>query len=167
MNTLFSLGFILFFSLMAGVPAGICSQNLKSVDPCGLATAEQLAAIFPTLLKAETQSVGKETVCNYLDKMGIPALVISVTKTGTGVHETLSVLGSGYVIEDIPRLGDEAAIAVQEANPQFGLQEGIAALHVKKGNRSLNFSFFRINLKADDREFDKIMRLAAEMIEKL
>lgn len=167
MKQLFSLSFLLFLSLMMGLPVGVCSQKQKSVEPCGLIAAEKLFAIFPTLQKAEEQSVGSQTVCSYLDTMGIPALVISISKAGKSVSKTLAMLGSGYVIEDVSGLGDEAAIAIQQANPKFGLKEGIAALHIKKGKRSLNFSFFRINLKPGDVEFDKIKILAAEMIGKL
>ncbi|MEE4165893.1 MAG: hypothetical protein V2I35_07835 [Desulfocapsaceae bacterium] len=163
--------FYLFFSLLLGFSAGVqtgeCSQNPKSIDPCSLVAAEKLSAIFPTLQKAEKQSVGKETVCNYLDGKGLPALIISVSKSTTTVRKTLSMLGPGYVIEEIDGLGEEAAIAIQQANQKFGLKEGIAALHVKKGNRSLNFSFFRINLIPTDEEFEDIRMLAAEIIEKL
>ncbi len=167
MKQLFSLFFILFLSFTVGLQAGVCGQKQKRVDPCDLIAAEPLIAIFPTLQKAEKQSVGQETVCNYLDKMGIPALVVSVSKAGADVRKTLSMLGSGYVIEEMSGLGDQAAIAIQQANPKFGLQEGIAALHVKKGTSSLNFSFFRINLMPADPEFEKIKVLAAEMIGKL
>jgi len=160
----FFLCFSIFLSLFAGLHPAECSQKQKIIDPCSLIEVEQLCAVFPILQKAEKQSVGPETVCNYLDKMGIPALIVSVTMTRTGVHESLSKLGPGYVIEDIPGLGDESAIAIQQPNPKFGLQEEIAALLVKKGATSLNFSFFRIKLKPGDSEFEKIKTLAAEMI---
>ena len=167
MRRIFYLCCLLFFVVLADVHTGECSQNQKNIDPCSLVASEKLIAIFPTLLKAEKQSVGQETVCNYLDNMGIPALVIAVSKSVTTVRETLSILGPGYVIENIDGLGDEAAIAIQQANQKFGLKEGIAALHVKKGSLSLNFSFFRINLIPADDEFSKIKTLAAEMIGKL
>lgn len=167
MKKVFYLCFFLSFGFWAGVQTGACSQKTESIDPCSLVAAEKLIAIFPTLQKAEKQSVGQETVCNYLDNMEIPALIISVSRSMTSVRETLSILGPGYVIENIDGLGDEAAIAIQQANQKFGLKEGIAALHVKKGSLSLNFSFFRINLIPADEEFEKIRVLAAEMIGKL
>ena len=167
MKKVLYLCFSLFFGFLAGVQTGECSQNQKSIDPCSLVAAEKLIAIFPTLQKAEKQSVGQETVCNYLDNMEIPALIISVSRSMTSVRETLSILGPGYVIENIDGLGDEAAIAIQQENQKFGLKEGIAALHVKKKDLSLNVSFFRINLKPVDAEFEKIKALAAEMIGKL
>ena len=79
---------------------------------------------FSIPVKAEKQSVGQETVCNYLDNMGIPALVISVSKSVTTVRETLSILGPGYVIETIDGLGDEAAIAIQQENPEIWIERG-------------------------------------------
>jgi hypothetical protein len=74
------------------------------------------------------------------------------------------MLGSGYVIEDIPNLGDDAAVAIQQANPTFGLHEGVAALHIKKGKISLNLSFTRINIPAKGPEIEKAKQLAAEML---
>ncbi len=167
MKKVLYLCFSLFFGFLAGVQVAECSQNPESIDPCSLVAVEKVIAIFPTLQKAERQSVGQETVCNYFDNMGIPALVIALSKSVTNVRETLSMLGPGYVIEPVDGLGDEAAIAIQQENQKFGLKEGIAALHVKKKDLSLNFSFFRINLKPVDAEFEKIKALAAEMIGKL
>ncbi len=77
------------------------------------------------------------------------------------------MLGSGYLIEDVSGLGDQAAMAIQQANPKYGLKEGIAALHVKKGKSSLNFSFFRINLMPADPEFEELKLLAAKMVENM
>lgn len=160
----FSLILLCFFS----VPQmGHCSQKPEEIDPCSLIAPEKLISTFPVLQKAEKQAVGPTTVCNYLDKFGIPALIISVSQAGSHARDTLSILGPGYVIEEIAGLGDEAAVAIQQANPKFGLQEGVAALHIKKGPLSLNLSFPRINIQVNDPEFEKVKILAAEMLDKL
>ena len=79
------------------------------------------------LQKAEKQTIGPNATCNYLDKYGIPALIISISRAGTThTRDTLSILGSGYTILNVTGLGDEVAVAVQQANPKFGLQEGVA-----------------------------------------
>ncbi len=164
-NTL--LFFSLILSCMFIIPRmGYCSQKPKGIDPCSLIAAEDLISIFPALKKSEKQTVGQGSVCNYLDKYGIPALVISVTQAGTHARDTLSMLDSGYVIEEITGLGDEAAIAIQQANPKFGLQEGIAALHIRKKNISFNFSFFRISIQSKDLQFKEMKVLAAKMLDR-
>jgi len=167
MKQLVALGFVLLLSFTLGSQAGVGGQKQSSTDPCSLTSAESLAAIFPTLQQAEKQLVGQQSVCNYLDKMGIPALVISVSQAPADVRKTLSMLGSGYLIEDVDGLGDQAAMAIQQANPKYGLKEGIAALHVKKGKSSLNFSFFRINLMPADPQFEELKLLAAKMVENM
>jgi hypothetical protein len=164
-NTLLCFSFILW-CLFIEPQTGHCSQKPEEIDPCSLIAAEKLFLIFPALTKAEKQTVGQASVCNYLDKSDIPALIISVTKAGTHARDTLSMLDSGYVIEEITGLGDEAAIAIQQANPTFGLKESIAALHIKKENISFNFSFFRISIQSNDVKFEGVKALAAEMLDK-
>jgi hypothetical protein len=160
---------LLLFSLFAWCLAmspmvGHCSAKPEAIDPCSLIAVEKVLSAFPVLQKEVKQQVGPTTVCNYLDKYGIPALIISVSQAGNHARDTLSMLGSGYVIEDIPNLGDDAAVAIQQANPTFGLHEGVAALHIKKGKISLNLSFTRINIPAKGPEIEKAKQLAAEML---
>lgn len=164
-NTLLLFSLILW-CLIIEPSTGHCSQKPEEIDPCSLIAAEKLFLTFPALTKAKKETVGQSSVCNYLDKFGIPALVLSVTQAGTHARDTLSTLGSGYVIEDITGLGDEAAIAIQQANPTFGLQEGIAALHMIKGNISFNLSFFRINIRSNEPKFNEVKFLAADMLDK-
>jgi len=147
--------------------AGHCSAKPGEIDPCSLIAAEKVFSAFPALQKEEEQKVGPTVVCNYLDKFGIPALIVSVSQAGSHARDTLSLLDSGYTIEDVPDLGEEAAIAIQQANPAFGLKEGVAALHIKKGKLSLNLSFTRITVPAKGPELDKAKNLAAEMLDKL
>ncbi len=146
---------------------GRCSSTPEEIDPCGLIAADKVLAAFPELQKAEKQKVGPMTMCNFLDKFGIPALTISLTRAADHARDSLSLLDSGYEIKDIPNLGDEAAVAIQQANPAFGLKEGVAALHVKKGRISLNLSFTRIDIPAGGAVFDQVKQLAAEMLEKI
>lgn len=159
--------FLIFLCFLSVPQMGNCSQKTEEIDPCSLIVTGKLISIFPVLQKAEKQTVGPNTVCNYLDKFGIPALIISVSQAGPHARDTLSILGPGYVIEEIAGLGDEAAVAIQQANPKFGLQEGVAALHIKKGDISLNLSFPRINIQVNDPKFEQVKILAAEMLDKL
>jgi len=158
---------LLLWSFAITPMAGRCSSHPEAINSCGLIAAEKVMAAFPVLQKEERQKVGPIIQCNYLDKFGIPALTVSLGQAASHARDTLSLLDSGYVIEDVPNLGDEAAVAIQQANPAFGLKEGVAALHIKKGQVSLNLSFTRINIPAKGAAFDQVKQLAAEMLEKI
>ncbi len=160
--------FTLCLWCLAIIPTvGHSSSKVEKIDPCSLIASEKVFAAFPVLQKVEKQKVGPTTVCNYLDKIGIPALIVSVSQAAAHVRDSLSLLDPGYVIEDVPGLGEEAAIAIQQANPKFGLKEGVAAMHIKKGKLSLNLSFTRIDIPAKGAGLDKVKKLAAQMLENL
>lgn len=146
---------------------GNSAQKTEDIDPCSLIAAEKVFAAFPLLLKAEKQPVGPGTVCNYLDKFDIPALIVSVSEAGPHARDTLSLLDPGYLIEEVPDLGEDAAVAIQQENPAFGLKKGIAVLHINKDGVSLNLSFTRINIQAEGAEFDSVKNLATEMLSNL
>jgi hypothetical protein len=153
--------------LTAGLQTGFCSSKPAAISPCRLIAPEKVFSVFPTLQKLEEQKVGSTTVCNYLDKFGIPAMIVSLSQAGNHAQDSLTLLGSGYIIEDVPGLGEEAALAIQQANPQFGLQEGVTALHIKTGDVSLNLDFPRLTIPARGVELDKAKSLAADMLKNL
>jgi hypothetical protein len=153
--------------LVAGSQTGRCASP-PDTDPCNLIAPEKVYATFPGLKAMKKQTVGPSTTCNYLDKYNIPALIIFTGKAGaTSAQDALSMLGSGYTIQNVSGIGDEAAIAIQQANPQFGLEERIAQLHVKKGKIFLSLSPVRIKASSVNEELEKLKILAAEMLEKL
>jgi len=162
----------LFFPLilccvLAGPSMGQCSQKPEDINPCDLIAIGKIITTFPALKKAKNETIGRSSVCNYLDKYDIPALAVSVSQAGLHARDSLSMLDSSYKIENINGLGEDAAIAVQQANPKIGLQTGIAALHIKKKSISLNISFFRISIQQNTTEFERVKSLAEEMLEKL
>lgn len=153
--------------VLASPLTGQCAQKTEDINPCDLIAIEKIITAFPTLKKAKHETIGHSSVCNYLDKYDIPALVVSVSQAGLHARDSLSMLDSSYKIENISGLGEDAAIAIQQANPKIGLQTGIAALHIKKKSISLNISFFRISIQENTTNFEKVKSLAVEMLEKL
>ncbi len=158
--------FLILLPILSLPQAGLGAA--ADIDPCTLAAPERIYAAFPELKTMEKQVVGSTATCNFLDKYDIPALIITVGKSGkAGAEKELSFFGSGYSIKDVPGLGDDAAIAIQQANPAFGLKEGIAALVVIKGQTSLTISPVRVNCSSIQDEQLKLTELATEMINKL
>ncbi len=142
--------------------------TIADIDPCALIAPEQIYASFPELKTMQKQSSGNANVCNFLDKYEIPALIISLTKANkTSAEKSLSILGSKYSIKSIPNLGDDAAVSIQQANPKFGLKEGVAMLYVKKGTVSLTLSPVRVNSSSIQESLTKLKEIAAEMLNKL
>ncbi len=154
-------------SLISGLQTGSCATRLGP-NPCDLIAPEKVYAVFPILKAMKKETIGPNTTCNYLDKYNIPALIISTGKAGsTSARDILSMLGSSYTIQDISGLGDDAAIAIQQAKPEYSLDEGIAQLHVKQGKIFLSLSPVRIKTSSVNEELGKLKILATEMLKKL
>lgn len=161
------LSLVTFFCTIILQHPVLCA-TIADIDPCALIAPKQIYASFPELKTMQKQSSGNANVCNFLDKYEIPALIISLTKAGkTSAEKSLSILGSGYSIKNVPDLGDDAAVSIQQANPKFGLKEGIAMLYVKKGTVSLTLSPVRVSSSSVRKELTKLKEIAAEMLNKL
>ena len=48
--------------------------------------------------------------------------------------------GKGYQVIDLEGLGDQAAVAIQQANPQYGTTAGVAILGLAKGDYMVTLS---------------------------
>lgn len=159
---------IFFFTLLAFfLPITLSSAFAADINPCDLIAAEKVYTAFPSIQKAEKTKSGPLTMCSYLNKHGLPTLITSVTKAPSQVFDSLSVLGSKYTIEEVVGLGDQAAMAIQQATPKYGIKAAIAALHIIKGKKALNFSFIGLTMLPDDPKFKQIKLLAVEMLENL
>lgn len=162
------LALCLGLSLLTAPAPGRGADSSAAIDPCALMAGEKVLTAFPALVKMERRTVGPIAVCNFLDRFGIPALMVTVGQAGPGsARAALALLGDGYAIEDLPGLGDEAAVAVQQANPRFGLKEGVAMLHVKKGQRFLELAPVRLEIGLASGEWERLRGLAAEMLDAL
>jgi len=168
MKKFFFSAVIILSCLLAAPFSAQSASNPKHIDPCALIAREKVFAAFPALKKMEKQILGPNTTCNYLDKYGIPALIISVGQAGTTpARNTMSMLGEGYTVKDVPDLGDDAAVAVAQPNSRFGIKGGVAELHIKKGGSALLLAPARIEVQENGPKFKKLKSLAAEMLKKL
>lgn len=51
--------------------------------------------------------------------IGIPSFILQVLPAPASVHSSIDP-GKGYQVIDLEGLGDQAAVAIQQANPQYG-----------------------------------------------
>ncbi len=141
------------------------ASNPDHIEPCGLIAKEKVFAAFPALQKMEKQTIGLNTTCNFLDKFGIPALIISVGRADhQDAQKAIQGMGDGYSYQTVPDLGNSAALALTKGNPKFGIQGGLVAeLHVIKNNSFVNLAPVRLEVPSDGPVFAQLKNLAVEM----
>lgn len=115
------------------------------VDACALLTGAEVHAFAPGLSAGHPSKTQRPNVstCQWDNAHGLPALMLDVVPAGTSsLKESLKEgMGPmGYSVADVPGLGDEAAIAVQQANPKYNTQAGVAILAVRVGKRVIQLS---------------------------
>lgn len=139
-----------------------------SPDACHLLSDADVHALAPSLGKARPGKVKIKNVstCEWPDAHGIVGLMLQVTPAPSrSLHEDLAsgiAAMGGYDIDNVPGLGDEAAMAVQRPNPKYGLKAGIAILSVRVGKRVVSLSPIRVDVKPGTAKFKLFKRLAAK-----
>jgi len=158
---------LLFLFLL--IPPALPAATLSGIDPCTLIAPDKVYAAFPALKTMKKQTIGANTTCNYLDKLGLSGLIVSVHKyDGISPHAMMENLGDGYTVENVPGLGDEAAMAVTLPKPEYGIRgDGVAELYIKKGNTTLLLAPVRIEVRAAGEGLEKLKELAGEMMGRL
>ena len=108
--------------------------------------------------------------CDWPDAHGIPGLTLQVTPAPSeSLRDNLSsgFAAMGYAVLDVSGLGDEAAVAIQQVDPKFGLQAGVAILPVRKGKRVLTLSPSRIDVKPGTARYRRLKQLTANAATRL
>jgi hypothetical protein len=162
-------------SLFLGMAILFCAPAAIAAlpDACSLLSNADVHALAPSLGKGRPGNVRFKNVstCEWPDAHGIPALTAQVNPAPP--HSLVKDLSSGiaamggYDIKSISGLGDEAAMAVQRANPKYHLKEGIAILSVRVGKRVVSLSPMRIKIKPGTAKFRRLKRLAAKAVSRL
>ena len=151
------------------VSPALSASNPDHIDPCALISKEKVMAAFPTIKAMKKQTIGPNTTCNFLDKIGIPALIISVGRADNrDALKALAGMGDGYSYQPISGLGDSAAMAVTKPAPKLGITGGsVAELHVIRKKSFVNLAPVRIEVQAKGPAFAALKQLATEMATKL
>lgn len=114
-------------------------------NACALLTDAEVHEFAPKVGKGHPGHMGLPNIstCNWDNSHGIPALILTVSPADpSGVKAGLKsqLAPTGYTIVGVPALGDEAAAAVQQANPKYGIKPAVAILAVRVGHRQVSLS---------------------------
>ena len=145
------------------------SASHPNVDPCRLMSLEKVAAAFPAIQKAQHKTYGAGEVCNYVDKLGLPALIVTIGQDSeSSARGMMANLGDGYTVKDVAGLGDEAAMAVTKPEPKYSIPgDLVAELYIRKGSSYLLLAPARIEIKDSGPDFDKLLSIARQMLSKI
>jgi hypothetical protein len=157
------------------LPMVLCATAAAGTPPdaCNLLNNAEVHSLAPSLGEARPGTVKIKNVssCEWPDAHGMPGLMLQVAPAPS--HSLRDDLASGiaamggYDIENVPGVGDEAAMAVQQANPQYGLKAGVAILSVRVGKRVVSLSPVRVVVKPGTAKFAGLKQLAAKAASQL
>lgn len=143
------------------------------VDPCSLLTDAEVDAVAPAAGHGHPGKAKMKNVatCEWGKPHGMPALILQVTPVDpsgvkAGLQEGMG--SSGYDIFAVADLGDEAATAVQQADPKYGLTRRVAILSVRVGDRELSLSPTGVTIAGPGTpSFAKLTHAAALAVKRL
>ena len=170
--------------LALGLSLAACSKNDSSagsapaptakVDACALVTASMVAKYATGLGKGHLGKVPRQSPvssCIWSDAHHIPGLILTIAPSDpSGVAKGLEqgMAAMGYKVVTISGLGDEAAVAIQQADPKLHTKTGIATLAVRVGKRQIGYSPMRPPISGTGTPtFKRLKELAAETAERL
>jgi hypothetical protein len=122
-------------------PGGAHSVGLD--HPCDLLTDTEASGFVPGLQPHQLDTVaGVDKICDWPDGHGIPRVQLQVYEAdpqGPAAELWPSLGPSGYKAIDVAGVGERAAAAIQQANPDLGLKEGVASLVAQSEGRRSRF----------------------------
>lgn len=165
---------VLGLSLAACGKDDSASASVAKVDACALVTASMVTKYATGLSKGHPGSIPKQSpfsTCVWSDAHHIPGLILTVGPSDpSGVAKGLKRdLGKmGYRVDSVSGLGDEAAVAIQQADPKLHTKTGIATLTVRVGKRQIGFSPMRPAISGTGTPtFKRLKQLAAATAKRL
>jgi hypothetical protein len=154
--------------------AGSAPAPTAKVDACALVTASMVARYATGLGKGHAGKVPRQSpvsTCVWSDADHLPALILTVAPSDpSGVAKGLEqgMAAMGYKVVSISGLGDEAAVAIQQADPKLHTKTGIATLAVRVGKRQIGYSPMRPPISGTGTPtFKRLKELAAKTAERL
>lgn len=148
-------------------------KKLSPVDACALVTVDEVHALAPDVSPGHPSATKIPNVytCQWDDSRHLPQLMLQVTLPDpAGVKQGLEsgMANMGYTITSVSGLGDEAAVAVQQANPKFHTKAGVAILSIRVGNRQLAFSPVGLDITGTGTAaFTQLKTLAGQAVKRL
>jgi len=121
------------------------TPTVVAVDACSLLSDADVHALAPKLGAGHKSKVivANTSRCEWDDARHLPALTVLVGPADpSGLKKGLEdgFAAMGYDVRDVTGLGDEAVVAVQQADPAHGLEAVVAELALRVGKRQVILS---------------------------
>jgi hypothetical protein len=143
------------------------SGEIKQDDVCSLLTQAEVDSLFGKSVGAGKSDLAVPHVQGCIwPATGIPSFILQVLPAPASVHSSIDP-GKGYQVIDLEGLGDQAAVAIQQANPQYGTTEGVAILGLAKGDYMITLSPVRLGIQEGSPPFELLKKLANNAAQKL
>jgi hypothetical protein len=139
-------------------------------DPCSLLRDSEVAGLDPSLGPGETKTVAGSRLCVWHDAKGITAVTLLVAPAPQGGPKVAlrdALAPSGYTIDDVPGLGDSAAVAVQQADASIGTKEAVAEIVAQTGDRIVELATPRVPMTERSAKFAIVKHLTATALSRL
>lgn len=151
----------------AAGPGAEKAGETKQADVCGLLTQAEVDSLFgkPAGAGRPDFAVPHVQGCVWPAK-GAPSLILQVLPAPANVHSSIDP-GKGYRVIDLEGLGDQAAVAIQQANPQYGIAAGVAILGLAKGGCMVALSPVRLGIQEGSPQLERLKKLANNAAQKL
>ncbi len=141
--------------------------EIKQVDVCSLLTQAEVDSLFGKPVGAGKPDLAVPHVQGCIwPATGIPSFILQVLPAPASVHSSIDP-GKGYQVIDLEGLGDQAAVAIQQANPQYGTAAGVAILGLAKGDYMMTLSPVRLGIQEGSPQFELLKKLANNAAQKL
>lgn len=141
----------------AGAPA---ENELQTIDACILLSQQEVDSLF-----AQSPGPGRPDSptpqvqgCVWPAE-GVPKFMLQVVAAPANVRESIDP-GEGYRVIELAGLSGQAAAAIQQANPKYGITEGVAILGIVRGEYMVTLSPVNLEIKEGSPEFERLKELA-------
>lgn len=140
---------------VASTPAPVAS-----VDACSLVTQAEVDSLFDTSPgPGRTDSPHASIQGCVWPADGVPKFILQVLKAPDDVAGSIDP-GDGYRVMKLDGLSGDAAVAIQEANPKFGLKEGVAILGIVSGDRMVTLAPVLLSIQEGTPRFETLKQVA-------
>lgn len=172
-NKIFATVFFLTLLPLSACGKGVTEPQaekageIKQVDVCSLLTQAEVDSLFGKSIGAGKHDSAVPHVQGCIwPAAGIPSFILQVLPAPASVHSSIDP-GESYQVIDLEGLGDQAAVAIQQANPQYGTATGVAILGLAKGDYMVTLSPVRLDIQESSPQFELLKKLANNAVQKL
>ena len=146
---------------------GAEAANVSVVDVCNLLTQAEVDSLFGKAMGAGRVDTAVPHVQGCVwPADGVANLIVQVLPAPADVHKSIDP-GQGYKLIDLDGMSGQAAVAIQQPNPQYGLTEGVAILGIEKGDYMLTLSPVMLNIKEGSAQFENLRKIADAAAQRL